>query len=96
MEARCYGILVKLFFGDLIPDEQLMQYLSSFYQNHNQELQLIKQMELDLKGILDQHKSHIQILMTVFLGLKLNRAYVEWVDEMIEMLEELNNKKGNL
>ncbi len=92
-EARRYEILLKLYFGNLIPDEQLMQYLSSFRQNHDQELQILKEVEAELKGILDQHENHIYILMTVYLGLKLNQAYVEWADEIIGMLKKLKDGK---
>ena len=88
-EARRYEILLKFYFGNLIPDEQLMLYLTTFHQNHNQELQILKQFESELNGILDKDENHIYILMTVLLGVKLNEAYVEWANEITEMLNQL-------
>lgn len=92
-EARRYEILLKLYFGNLIPVEQLVRYISHFRHSHYEELQILKHVESDLKGILNQHENHIYILMTVLLGLKVNAAYVEWADEITEMLNELKNNE---
>jgi PadR family transcriptional regulator AphA len=87
-EVRRYEILLKLYFGNLIPVEHLVRYISSFRLDHQKELQLLKQAETELRGILHEHQNHIYILMAVLLGLKVNAAYIDWADEVIGMLDE--------
>lgn len=92
-EARRYEILLKLYFGNLIPIEHLVQHISAFRLDHQKELQLLKQAESELQGILHEHENHIYILMAVLLGLKVNTAYVDWADEVTEMLEKLKKNR---
>jgi PadR family transcriptional regulator AphA len=91
-EARRYEILLKLYFGHLVPVDHLMGYISRFRSEHQADFQLLTQVKAQLEDILNMHENHIYIMMTVLLGLKMNLAYVDWADEVLELLNKLKNK----
>jgi PadR family transcriptional regulator AphA len=89
-------ILLKLYFANLVPFESINHHLSAFREEHQKDLQTLKHIETELRGITDMHDNHPFILMTVLLGLKLNAAYVEWADGATVMLDDLYKARKTL
>lgn len=92
-ETRRVEILLKLYFANLVPFESIAHHLSAFREEHQKDLQTLKHIETELRGIIDIHDNHPYILMTVLLGLKLNAAYVEWADEVTARLDDLKKER---
>lgn len=81
-------ILLKLYFGSLIKPENLQGHIQNFRNEHLQYLNLLGRFETELRSITDEHENHPFVLMTILFGQKVNQAYLEWSDQVLELLKK--------
>lgn len=86
-----YEILLKLFFGSEIKADKNIENVKDFKQRYIGQIDILKRFEMELKSCLEESEDHLYYLLTVLFGEKLYKAYVEWADEAVELLE--NSKK---
>ena len=91
-EQTKYEILLKLFFGSANGLEDNMKIIREFKQRNSEVLKLFGVYKTQLEKVLYQEDDHIYYYLTVLFGEKVQKAYLEWADEALGMLE----KQGNL
>lgn len=85
-----YEILLKLFFGNMVPVEENMEKVIKFRERNAQKLNSMESIEENLKKVLEDHGDHLYYYLTLLFGKHLYSAYLKWADEVIDIL----NKKG--
>jgi len=93
-----FEILLKLFFGSQIKADKNIENVKDFKDRYIGQLGILKHFDENLRNHLGESEDHLYYLLTVLFGEKLYKAYVEWADEAIEVLEnsKKNNKGGEL
>lgn len=91
-EYTKYEILLKLFFGSLATLEDNTNRIETFKSRQIEKLEMMKLYKENLGRVLDKDEDHIFYYLTVMFGEKIYRAYIEWADEAVRLLE---NKFGN-
>ncbi|MFT4144917.1 MAG: PadR family transcriptional regulator [Mobilitalea sp.] len=82
-----YEILLKLFFGSLVPLEDNTNRIEAFKERHIENLKMIEMFKSNLEGVLGEQQDHIFYYITVLFGQHLYKAYLDWANEAIELLE---------
>jgi PadR family transcriptional regulator, regulatory protein AphA len=85
-------ILLKMYFSHLVDVEVMLRHLRVFQQEHEQDLEILKMFETELKTIIDKDPDHPYVLRVVDFGLKVNEAYLKWSRETAAFLESRRNK----
>ncbi|KWX70667.1 PadR family transcriptional regulator [Paenibacillus jilunlii] len=85
-EYTKYEILLKLFFGSLVPDESNLARIEDFKERHIQNLQLIQMFKGNLERVLHTDKDHLYFYLTVLFGEHVYKAYLDWADEAKALL----------
>lgn len=83
-----YETLLKLFFGNEEGPEQALRHIGAFREKIMQELPYLLGAEKVLKEHLDEDTTHRYYLLTVELGIRTYRTYLEWCDEAERMLKD--------
>ncbi len=94
-ETVKFEILLKVFFGSMIEPKKNIDNIYAFKNKHIEDNFILKKYEEQLKSIQDQSADHIYYLLTVLFGRKINEAYLEWADEAVKILEELDETQTN-
>ncbi|MEC0170876.1 PadR family transcriptional regulator [Paenibacillus graminis] len=99
-EYTKYEILLKLFFGSLVPDESNLARIEDFKERHIQNLQLIQLFKGNLERVLHTEKDHLYFYLTVLFGEHVYKAYLDWADEAKVLLAgkpgaELNMERSS-
>ncbi|WP_025708545.1 PadR family transcriptional regulator [Paenibacillus graminis] len=99
-EYTKYEILLKLFFGSLVPDESNLARIEDFKERHIQNLQLIQLFKGNLERVLHTEKDHLYFYLTVLFGEHVYKAYLDWADEAKALLAgkpgaELNMERSS-
>ncbi|MHB9094907.1 MAG: PadR family transcriptional regulator [Eubacteriales bacterium] len=82
-----YEILLKLFFGSLLPAEQNIKKIEDFRDRNRAYLETMQGFKSFLQDSLKESEDHLYYLLTVLLGENIYRAHVEWADEAIKLLQ---------
>lgn len=83
--------LVKVFFGHLIPNEQLHVQFVALRTEYDRRLSAIRASIPIVEGLRDQFPGEAPYwLMTINQGLKIMQAQIEWCDDCLKMLDQLN------
>ncbi|MDF2844092.1 MAG: putative transcriptional regulator [Herbinix sp.] len=86
-EYTKYEILLKLFFGSLVSVEDSTNRIEAFKIRHTQNLKMIEMFKANLESVLGEQQDHIFYYITVLFGQHLYKAYLDWAEEAIGLLE---------
>lgn len=89
-----YEILLKLFFGSLVSIEDSTKRIGEFQRRHQENLKLQEAFKANLEAAMGHNKDHLFYYITVLFGERIYKAYLEWADEAVKLLEEA--KAGEL
>ena len=90
-----YEILLKLFFGSNIPQENTLKMIENFKNRSADNLNRMQGFKANLEGVIKQSDDHLYFYLTVLFGEHIYKAYTEWADEAKELLCSNNNKQTN-
>lgn len=90
-----YEILLKLFFGSAIEPKENIKNIKEFKERNLKLLQLFQVFKNQLEQVINEDDDHTYFYLTVLFGEKIQRAYLEWADEAVGILNKLdqNDKK---
>lgn len=83
-----YEVLVKLFFGSAVDVNNNINNIAVFKERNLDTLKLFEFYKLQLNQVLNEDKDHIFYYLTVLFGEKIQKAYIEWAEEAIDILKE--------
>lgn len=86
-----YEILLKIFFGSLLPETENIKKVMEFRENKLKDLNLFKLFEQSLKDVLTEDKAHYYYYLTALFGEYISKAYIDWADEAVTLLENMRN-----
>ena len=89
-----YEILLKLFFGGKLNPETSMQRIEAFRKRYEQDLNLLNLFEGNLKQVMDQDPDHKNYYVTVRFGQYVYKAYLDWAQEALGMLNATQNEES--
>jgi DNA-binding PadR family transcriptional regulator len=81
-----YEVLLKLFFGSLVPVDRSIETLEAFRARYEGEPELMERFAAELRAALPQSPDHLYYLLTVLFGQHVYRAYLAWADEALALL----------
>lgn len=87
-----YEILLKLFFGSLIPTQENIKRILEFRGKYSEKLHTIDMFKKRLSEILLESEDHYYYYLTVLFGEHLYKAYLNWADEAVKILQNLNKE----
>lgn len=87
-ERMRLGILLKMYFSGLVPDAVTLAHLKRFQEDHEKDLNTLKQYQKELQGIIMQHANHARVLQVIDFGIQTNKTYLQWCKETIALLKE--------
>ena len=87
-ESYRLELLLRMYFGHLAEGQTLEAQVEAFRQKHEGEALLLDRFRRELESLRDKDENHPHILQVIDLGLKVNRAYLDWCRETLEFLEE--------
>lgn len=91
-EYTKYEILLKLFFGNLVPMEDSTKRIDAFRVRHVENLKVIEMFKANLERVLGEEQDHLFYYITVLFGERIYKAYLEWADEALKLLEEAKER----
>lgn len=83
-----YEILLKLFFGGVLPMEDNIKKIEEFKIRNVKNKKVIDGLEKDLQKVVGNKEDNLYCMLSVLMGEKVYKAYIEWADEAIEILEK--------
>ncbi len=83
-----YEILLKLFFGSLVPVERNIETIEDFHGRYARELATLEEYGRDLQQVLAQDPDHLYYYLTLLFGRHVYRAYLAWADEAVGLLRD--------
>jgi DNA-binding PadR family transcriptional regulator len=83
-----YEILLKIFFGNLLPREDTVNRIEAFKKSHLAISQQMTAYKKSLEGVLSQDDDHLYFYLTVLFGEHVYQAYLDWADEAMALLKE--------
>ena len=86
-----YELLLKLFFGSIIPTEKHLKNISDFRSANVQNHKTMAEYESNLRKVLNISDDHLYYLLTVLFGKHLYQAYINWADEATALLNQNAN-----
>ena len=81
-----YETLLKIFFGNNSGTLQAISHIDAFQEKIEREIPYLQSAEKSLERCVGDDAAHKYYLLTVQLGLKTYRAYLEWCKEAKEFL----------
>lgn len=81
-----YETLLKLFFGGAVGRKATTKTIEQFEQDISSELQLLKNYQKNLAGVLNQSEDHLYFYLTVTFGVETYEGYLRWCKEAKQML----------
>jgi DNA-binding PadR family transcriptional regulator len=87
-----YEILLKLFFGSTLKTEDNIKRIESFRNTHQDSLKLMGLFSENLKQVIQEDDDHLYYYLTVLFGEQIYKAYLNWSDMAIKLLEERQSK----
>jgi Predicted transcriptional regulators len=85
-----YEILLKLFFGNMLPMQDNLERIELFQQKHIENEKTIQLFKENLKQVLSENEDHLYYYLTVLFGEKIYQAYIDWAEEAKDLLEKHN------
>lgn len=81
-EQNRYEMLVRLYFGNMIPPEKIQQMITEFGERYEREAGILEEVMKELGSIPDPTGHHSYVKGVVRFGQKVYAAYLDWVEEM--------------
>ncbi|MCE1247372.1 MAG: PadR family transcriptional regulator [Firmicutes bacterium] len=97
-EEKCrYEILVKLFFGYMMPVEENIRIIEEFRDKKLREMELLKKFDYDIQEFINTKPQHVYPLLTLLMGIHSFKSCIDWADEAIGILKQVqkNNEQAN-
>ncbi len=94
-EYTKYEILVKLFFGNLASSKDNQARIEAFKARQLQNLNMMEIFKTNLKKVLDTDDDHFFYYLTVLFGEHIYRAYLEWSEQALQLLESKYQNKNH-
>lgn len=94
-EVVRYELLLKLYFSNHIACDVMLKHIQAFQTNHRQQQALFEEFKKQLEASSHTGNNHQQALMVLSFGRKVWKAYDEWCEEMIHLLDENKKAKGD-
>lgn len=88
-----YEILLKVFFGGLLPPGETLNKIEAFEQRSQATATVLEGYRHNLEGVLGEDEAHLYFYLTVLFGERIYRAYCDWAEEAKRLLQE-HSKKG--
>jgi len=89
-----FEILLKLFFGNLVPVSVSRGNIRAFHSRSCQNLTAMEETEARLKEGEGGGEAFFYPLLTIMLGKRVYRATMEWADEAIALLDAIEAGEG--
>ena len=86
-----HEILLKLFFGPMIPIIDNIKQLQHFQNMHENELTDLKSIKTNMKIDHKDQPYLLYWLMTIRFGELVNEAFIKWSRESVALLEKMND-----
>lgn len=87
-EVVRYELLLKLYFSNHISSDVMLQHIREFQITHRKQQGLFKKFQEELERNMDIHENHKEVLMVLSFGQKVWKAYDEWCEEMVRILDK--------
>lgn len=88
-----YELLVKLFYGSLLPVEENLKKIEEFKDSKMKDLHIMEAFKESLGKVLQQDQTHLYYYLTVLFGEHMHKAYVAWAEEAKGLLENMLAKE---
>ena len=88
-----YEILLKVFFGSMQKPQKNIENIEKFKNKYEGQIAILEGYEDNLQKNINSSPDHLYYLLTVLFGKKVFKAYTEWAEEAIELI---NKFKKNL
>ncbi|MGE5549529.1 MAG: PadR family transcriptional regulator [Bacteroidota bacterium] len=82
-----YEILLKLFFGSLIPAARNLETVENFRARYAEKLARLEEYGRNLRRVLGEDQDHLYYYLTVLFGQHVYRAYLDWADQAGDLLK---------
>lgn len=89
-----YEILLKVFFGGLLPLAETLNKIDAFDQRVRANAALLGAYRQNLEGVLEEDEAHLYFYLTVLFGERVYQAYCDWAEEAKRLLLEHSEKKS--
>jgi len=86
-------ILIKLSFGSLVSIEDNTKRIEAFKDRHSHNLKMMEIFKENLKQVLNKEDDHLFYYITVLFGEHMYKAYLEWADEAVGLLNKQTQNK---
>ncbi|MCL4516895.1 MAG: PadR family transcriptional regulator [Firmicutes bacterium] len=90
-----YEILLKLFFGGLVGREANIAAIEAFRARYSGAADLLAAYGEELRLALGDSPDHLYYLLTVIFGEKVYKAYLEWAEEALKLLQSHQSSGGD-
>lgn len=80
-ELTRFEMLVKVYFGHLVPKDAILSFIESFGADHQTDLDALRKFREELRAVIGVCENHPFILATIEMGIKVNEAYTRWAAE---------------
>ncbi len=87
-----YETLLKLFFGAEAGVSEALQHIEAFRQKTQEELQNLMAAAETLQKVKREDPAHRYYLLTADFGIKTYQAYLEWCQEAVKELKDLQGE----
>ena len=82
-----YEILLKIFFGGVLPVAESAKIIEEFRLRTVFNLEVLEKFKDNLSKVLGESPDHLYYLLTVLFGEKVFKAYLEWAEEAASLLK---------
>lgn len=83
-----YETLLKLFFGNEIGEGGTLKHIVAFKDKVQKQLPMLEGAARTLEKIEDEDDAHLYYKLTAMCGVKIYEAFLEWSEEVTEILKE--------
>lgn len=87
-EVIRYELLLKLYFSNLAPTENIIDHIREFQINHRKQQHIFEFFQNNLEEHFEEDDNHAEVLMVLRFGQKVWQAYDEWCEEVIGLLQK--------
>lgn len=88
-----YEILIKVFFGYMLPKQETIERIEAFKQSNLARSQQMMKYTDVLKNLIDEDEDHLYFYLTALFGQFTYQASVRWAEEAISLLQQKGNEK---
>lgn len=87
-----YEILLKLFFGGSLSDQEIIKQIMEFKARQEERLKEVAAYERELKSLLNISRDHVFYYLTALCGKNVYQAYIDWCNEALSILNDVEKR----